>query len=121
MRNDFGLGDKAWSGEGAPAVNSIPAGGKERMSAGQCCAGCLGEGKLVPFPAEPACFFSIMEKNHCSAHILPGCHALTNARTLSAGSTSLIPECFCSPYVQVTPGTRRGGSNRKRKSLLPEI
>lgn len=27
----------------------------EDTSAGQCCAGCLGEGKLVPFPAEPAC------------------------------------------------------------------
>lgn len=30
MRNDSGLGDRACRGEGAPAVNNIPAGGRER-------------------------------------------------------------------------------------------
>lgn len=38
--------------------------------------------------------FSIMETNHCSAHILPGWHTLSKARTISAGSTSLILNAF---------------------------
>ena len=48
----------------------------------------------VPFPAEPGCFFSKMETNHCNARILSGWHRLI--RTVSAGSTSLVPACFCS-------------------------
>lgn len=98
--------------------------GRGHISAGRCCAGCLGEGRLVPFPAEPACYFSIVEANHCNAHILPGWHPLARARTISAGSTSLIPACFCCcPYAQVTPGVaavrREGPFSLKSDNILP--
>lgn len=53
------------------------------ISAGQCWAGHLGEGKFVPFPAEPACCFSTVETNDCNARFLPDWHPLAKARTIS--------------------------------------
>lgn len=86
MRNDFGMGhgeERVQQGQ----LVFLQVERRGHVSAGQCCAGCLGEGKflpVVPFPSEPASFFSIMETNHCNAHILSGWRCLIRAIIISA-------------------------------------
>lgn len=96
MRNDFGLGDRAWSREGAPEVLSIPAGGKEdTFLLGSAGLAILGRANSCHFQQSQLVAFPQWRQT-IAMHAFCQTGTLWPKQEPSLWKHFLIPACFCS-------------------------